>query len=971
MEHSSRPRVLAIALHQDATVRLAVVALSAAILLFLGMSFIMPAHAQEAETSEVGEVDSAETSAVDADVEEVLGDVLDTEGVEEASEDVDEDTLVSADDMEVGDPRILPNSRLYGLKNFWRRTRVMTTRSPVKKAELQLRYAGERFIEAQKLSQSVDGAELDDVAEVVTRTIERARSDMRAISERTEQLRDAKQDRAADVERFLDRVADRSMKQSKMLDRLEERAPDAVRVRIAEAREQMAGHVADVVEQVDDAELVADRFSRALDNQRGGTFKDFKNVEILKRIEAKAPEAVKVHFRAAQERAVERLKDRVQDGGEGEFERFDRYVRDLSGDTVRHFEVLDDVRSKADLPADFVRKIDALKSKAIERFNGEFEAQGTEGRDHLLNAFRDDDAGAIRTREQFRNFVPKEVREEIEKSEDVQFEKFRARFQDDPNALETADLAQELAKRARENPDAVDFAAMERLKERLSPEQQEFVRQLEDDGAERFREQFDDDRDDFLERFNDPNAPQAGAVLEHLRDTLPPEARAGIQRAIDRGREQFDEHVRDLEDPRILGHIKEAIDNDDDLRDRFEAGDPAFFERLEAKRDDLVQRSEERRHALEERLRPLFENTDTEIPDDLPEELRRRIEEKRETLTERSNDRRDEFERRSRDERPFDAQGELFNEGERRDIEQRRDLIREERNPEVNNHEPEPFLVDLERESPDGLREELQRRIRDRRDDNSEHEQGDRFDPRFDRETRDRSPARDDQNRRFDQGDDHSESVVPEHESKDFLDAIEDSRERAEERRENIQERANERREQLIEHQDDRRETIGERFEEKREEAQGRVEDRRDGAPEHAVPSQDNLRERVEDRRGNIQERFEEERAEFRDRTEDRREAIRDRADEQRDILRTRVETQRTPTQQPPLADHFQDRPTAGDGASGSTFSPPENRPQIFPPPGGNQGGSGGGDQGQGDHPGPGQPLGLLQPIMLIASLLP
>jgi len=62
------------------------------------------------------------------------------------------DENIGAEDLGISEPKILPDSRLYLFKNFTRAIRRFFTFSSLAKAELNLRYASEKLIEAEKLA---------------------------------------------------------------------------------------------------------------------------------------------------------------------------------------------------------------------------------------------------------------------------------------------------------------------------------------------------------------------------------------------------------------------------------------------------------------------------------------------------------------------------------------------------------------------------------------------------------------------------------------------------------------------------------------------------------------------------------------------------------------------------------------------------------------------------------------------------
>lgn len=67
---------------------------------------------------------------------------------------------ITADDLGVNEPKILPNSPFYFLKNFQRQLRLAITFNPVKKAELRLQFANEMLVEAQRLAEKIGNQEL-------------------------------------------------------------------------------------------------------------------------------------------------------------------------------------------------------------------------------------------------------------------------------------------------------------------------------------------------------------------------------------------------------------------------------------------------------------------------------------------------------------------------------------------------------------------------------------------------------------------------------------------------------------------------------------------------------------------------------------------------------------------------------------------------------------------------------------------
>src|SRR3989344_4822520 len=378
----------------------------------------------------------------------------------------------------------------------------------------------------------------------------------------------------------------------RVFDRIEERLPEEALARIRENKEQALERAGETLPGIDEPERRAERLSKAADAQSGSEFKHFKNLEVLKDLRDRVPEEAREAIRRAEENGLRRLKEDIEGAPIQEREKFDDYVRGLPGDAVRHFEIIDDLRTKGELAPDFLIKLEAVKTKAAAKFQEQFErfADAPELQDKMMDRFREGEGVDLRAAEQLRGQVSPEMAEKIRVANDEGINRFREKFAEDPNALRAADFV----RKALENPDAVDFAVL----------------------------------------FADPNVPQSLRVLEDIKERLPEEGRAGIERAIEAHRTRFEEHIRELDDPRVLGNIQEAIGQDEELKRRFESGDPEFFMKLENRKDDLRRQGEGKLSEIKERVRPLFENPEAPIPEDIPEDVKRELIKARERVRE-------------------------------------------------------------------------------------------------------------------------------------------------------------------------------------------------------------------------------------------------------------------------------------------------------------------------------------------------
>ncbi|MDO8425845.1 MAG: DUF5667 domain-containing protein [bacterium] len=517
----------------------------AAFFVLAGLAFAPAAYAQEELVAP--DVAVAEDAALNAALDAAVDAAVAVQPVTEAEASALD---VSTADLGATESRVLQDSPFYALKRFGRAVRKAVTRDPVKEAELRLRYANQELADAQRLADTKSTAGVaDDVADGVAA----ARRELAAVAASGAALLAEKQDNGSAVERMVERIADSAFTQQRAVERIDRRINATVseeereqfHERLQQEQERMLTYVGGVVGTVDDPAFTAQRFSRALDNQPGSEFKHFKNIEVLKRLEAKVPEQARDAIRAAQEHGIQRMQEHLSEAPE-RAEEFRAYVEHAPGDAIIQTVILERMRAQPNVSPEFVKQMDALKAQAVGRFNAEFTA-GSEGeRSRLLERFRDADVDVVRAALQFKHYVPPEARAAIEQHEAEAIDRFSAAFSSDTNAQEVAGEAKRLMEKVRTNPEPADFAILEKLRTRLTQEQRTFVERLERDGQQRFESEFRARGQEYIEQFVDPANPGAVQTLEELsrRGVI------GADRAFDVQRQRSQEYSNELEEKR-------------------------------------------------------------------------------------------------------------------------------------------------------------------------------------------------------------------------------------------------------------------------------------------------------------------------------------------------------------------------------------------------------------------------------------
>ena len=520
----------------------------------------------------------AMVQAQDTNGEPVVTEVDSSQDI--APEEIATDEQVTSNDLGVEEPSLLPTSRFYFFKNWKRSVDLALTRDPIKKAEKRLQFANEKIAEAQIV---IDEKLIDNpkAAEKATKIIEHAQADIEKASERIENIEDKSDEK---VKKLVQKMAENQIKHQKVFDKIEKRfedhdlIPDQFVGQMNDIKSKVAKATAQaMVNGVENPDQMREAFESAMNNQRGSELRHFRNVEILDRFEEHLPQEAQHAVQIAREKA----QDLIAKVAEKEQEKFAQYVRHSVGDMTRHIKVLDDLRGSEGFSADQVENIEELKLHTAQRFEDQWDRiKDEQTRGRLIDHLQDGNPDNIRVIKQLKNFGDEDFEEEMKKADIKAAQKFKEKFKNDPEAIKTANTFE----RCRKNPDATCFEVMDSLEDNLTDEQKEFIHDIKVESAERVSEKIRLEGDDFEKRFA-TNSPQHIEVLQNLRDKLPPQAREGIERALEVQTRNINRQLRNNEDSEIFEKLRGQIEGQEDIKReierRFGDVDEVFKERRE------------------------------------------------------------------------------------------------------------------------------------------------------------------------------------------------------------------------------------------------------------------------------------------------------------------------------------------------------------------------------------------------------
>lgn len=253
------------------------------------------------------------------------------------TEAVNLDENIQPGDLEVSEPRLLPDSPFYFLKNWGREIRSFLTFNPTARAELRLRFANEKLMEAKKLV--AEGKS----REIIERGIENYQEEIEKIKATTEKIKEKAAENPK-VGEFLDKFITHQVLHQKVLEKLETQVPPEVFEKIKAARERHLERFGEVMQKLEDKTRLPERLGKNLEELKGSKFKYFKNLEILKGLEEKVPEEAKEAIRNAQENALKRLQGDLEKMSPEDQERFKEYLEKISGNRERQMEILENLK---------------------------------------------------------------------------------------------------------------------------------------------------------------------------------------------------------------------------------------------------------------------------------------------------------------------------------------------------------------------------------------------------------------------------------------------------------------------------------------------------------------------------------------------------------------------------------------------------------------------------------------------------
>lgn len=279
----------------------------------------------------------------------------------EVTEAINLDENIQAEDLEIGEPAVLPDHPLYFLKNLGRRIQIFFILSPIRQAELRMKFANERLMEIKKL------IALKKNPEIIKRATENYQNEVNEIKIRAERLREKAQENPQ-VEKFLDKFIHQQTLHQKLLQKLENQVSPEAFEKIKTSRERHLEIFQEVMLKLEDRkDQVTEKLDEILEQQKGSKYKHFKNLEILLELEDKVPEVAKEAIQKTQENTLKRLKGDLERMSTEDQEIFKEYLEKIGGVEEKHLEIMETLRQELKNRPEIIEQIMQIREGVMER----------------------------------------------------------------------------------------------------------------------------------------------------------------------------------------------------------------------------------------------------------------------------------------------------------------------------------------------------------------------------------------------------------------------------------------------------------------------------------------------------------------------------------------------------------------------------------------------------------------------------
>lgn len=285
---------------------------------------------------------------------------------------------VTAKDLEVEEPTVLPGETGYGWQIFKENVGLFFTFNNEKKVEKLEQISNRRLIEIKKLSEKTDG----DASAKIEQALERYRNVMQKVTNRLEKNENLK-------EKILEKIDAKQLKHQEVLlevgEKLKNKLPEEKLDRIKKVREENSRRLYNL-----NKEKFQERLENAVEKVNVGQSK-FNTLRVLPALEAiqesVTDEEAQGKIDAVKIKAEAILSERLQNMSSDDKEKLDKYIHNVKAPELVKQKVVDTLQNSAQLPTAAKEQIKATAKSYAERTLERFRTMNQAQKEKFLNQF--------------------------------------------------------------------------------------------------------------------------------------------------------------------------------------------------------------------------------------------------------------------------------------------------------------------------------------------------------------------------------------------------------------------------------------------------------------------------------------------------------------------------------------------------------------------------------------------------------
>lgn len=264
------------------------------------------------------------------------------------------DEAVTAQDLGVAEPTLLPDSKFYFLKNWQRAVQGVFTFGQVKKAELNLKIASEKLLEAQKLAEKTNNPT------ILNKATELYQDRIEAVQKNIAKFKETATTSVA-VSKFLDKFTKQQILQEQIMDKLASQVPTSTLEKIQQVRERQLEQFGQVMQKLEDKNKIQARVQKGLDALKENDLKPLLNLQIIKKLEEKFPTSTIEQIQQVKTEVLQKLNDKLQSMPAQAQQKIENYLEKIQGAVEKKQELLNEIKNSLPAGSTLKQKIDIIK----------------------------------------------------------------------------------------------------------------------------------------------------------------------------------------------------------------------------------------------------------------------------------------------------------------------------------------------------------------------------------------------------------------------------------------------------------------------------------------------------------------------------------------------------------------------------------------------------------------------------------